>query len=82
MSKYSEYTGLKEYYCRTYIIKQSVKLYNTAKVFILGCFCSGKSKDYVSWEYYSNKVRFIDLHNFQQSTRLENVKNIKKVGAL
>ena len=36
---------------------------------------SAKKIDYMSWNSYASKIDFIDLFNFQQQARLENLKN-------
>lgn len=34
-----------------------------------------KKKVWLSWKEYSRKIRFLDMFNFQQSVRKENIKN-------
>lgn len=88
MSKYSEFVG---YSYVTYIMEPLVLVfkkvaniianpYNTAKRLILGKIDAGKSRGYMTWEDYSKRVKIIDLHNFQQSTRKQTALNIKGVG--
>jgi hypothetical protein len=38
-----------------------------------------RTRDYVEWNDYKNKIDFLDTFNWQQSVRKQNIKNLKPI---